>query len=227
MVETIQTGLYDPAELFIWTDIDPNYEEDFNQWYEREHMLERACIPGFVWARRYRAHQAPRKYLALYRTKQLAVFDSPEYQQAFTQQTQWSLQNFARMRHTVRRVMSVTAVGRAVGTGAAVALVSLADVQQAVQAAHEMGAQTPTGVVSMRILCPDPQRSTPLPSESTQGRVLHPYYVLEGTTLEAVTAAAQQLALNLGLAADAVATFQLLWELRTIDIHLQHERSKE
>src|SRR5690625_6464579 len=51
-------------------------------------MLERASIPGFVWARRYRALQSPRKYLALYRTEQLAVFDSPAYQEAFTHRPQ-------------------------------------------------------------------------------------------------------------------------------------------
>lgn len=32
------------AELFVWTDIDPSHEEEFNQWYDREHMEERVAI---------------------------------------------------------------------------------------------------------------------------------------------------------------------------------------
>ena len=32
------------GELFIWTDIDPAHEDDFNQWYGCEHMAERAGI---------------------------------------------------------------------------------------------------------------------------------------------------------------------------------------
>lgn len=218
MVDQLASGLQAPAELFIWTDIDSAHEDDFNQWYEHEHMLERASIPGFVWARRYRAHQAPRKYLALYRTEQLAVFDSPAYQQAFTQQTQWSLQNFERMHNTVRRVMTVTPASTTAGTGAALALVAMPDEAHALKAIEWMGGKSFEGVVSTRVLKPDPQRSTPLPSEPTEGRVLQPFYLFEATTIEAVTQAAQQMAQALGLSSDAVATFDLLWELRSADI---------
>lgn len=67
----------DAAELFVWTDIEPEYEADFNRWYDREHMEERVSLPGFQWARRYRAAATgtPR-YLALYRAESIAVFTS-------------------------------------------------------------------------------------------------------------------------------------------------------
>ena len=218
VVDKLASGVQAPAELFIWTDVDPNYEDDFNQWYEHEHMLERASIPGFVWARRYRALQAPRKYLALYRTGQLAVFDSPAYQEAFTHQTQWSIQNFERMHNTVRRVMTVTPAGAAVGTGAALALVALADEAQALQAMQWMQGAAFDGVVSTRVLNPDPQRSTPLPSEPAQGRVLQPFYLIEATTPQAVVQAAQGMVQALDLSTESVATFELLWELRSADL---------
>ena len=32
------------GELLIWTNIDPAHEDDFNRWYDREHMTERAAI---------------------------------------------------------------------------------------------------------------------------------------------------------------------------------------
>lgn len=63
-----------PAELFIATDIDPQYEEDFNRWYDREHMEERCVIPGFQWARRYKSitGNGP-QYLAIYRARSINV----------------------------------------------------------------------------------------------------------------------------------------------------------
>ncbi len=32
------------GELFIWTDIDPAHEADFNRWYDREHMAAQAVL---------------------------------------------------------------------------------------------------------------------------------------------------------------------------------------
>ncbi len=78
-----------PAELFIWTNVQPEHEADMNRWYESEHLRERVLIPGFRWARRYRALLGPRRYLALYRTDALDVFSSPAYQFAFRNQTDW------------------------------------------------------------------------------------------------------------------------------------------
>ena len=113
------------AELFVWTDVDSNYEADFNRWYDREHMEERISIPGFIWGRRLRltAGAGPR-YLALYRTKDVGVFTSAAYQQAFRHQTDWSNRNFPRMRNPRRRVMLVSLeVG--VGVGSAWGIVNL------------------------------------------------------------------------------------------------------
>ena len=38
--------------LLMMTDIDPANEEDFNRWYEEEHLPDRATCPGFLTARR-------------------------------------------------------------------------------------------------------------------------------------------------------------------------------
>src|SRR5690625_2476067 len=93
------------GELFIWTDVNPDFEQDFNQWYDKEHMEERASIPGFLWSRRYRSAHGKRPYLALYRTAGLGVFTSEPYLNIFNNQTDWSKQCFERMMHTKRRVM--------------------------------------------------------------------------------------------------------------------------
>jgi len=34
--------------LLVCTNVDPAHEDDFNRWYDREHVNERVAIPGFV-----------------------------------------------------------------------------------------------------------------------------------------------------------------------------------
>src|SRR5438105_6801014 len=43
--------------LLTSMDIDPSHEADFNRWYDREHLVERVAIDGFLEARRYIAHR--------------------------------------------------------------------------------------------------------------------------------------------------------------------------
>lgn len=78
--------------LLVMMDIDPSREDEFNRWYEEEHVPERLAIPGFHRARRYRAvHGAP-KYLALYDVESADVLNSPEYLKYYsgTGETEWT-----------------------------------------------------------------------------------------------------------------------------------------
>ena len=36
-------------------DIEPTSEQDFNGWYEQEHLIERMALPGVLRARRFTA----------------------------------------------------------------------------------------------------------------------------------------------------------------------------
>ena len=65
--------------LLMMTDIDPAHEEDFNRWYEEEHLDERMAIPGFINARRFTAIEGGPKYLALYDLELPEVLQSPAY----------------------------------------------------------------------------------------------------------------------------------------------------
>ena len=65
--------------LLTSMDIDPSDEAEFNRWYDREHLLERVAIDGFLEARRYVAHAGSPKYLCLYSTATFEVLDSPTY----------------------------------------------------------------------------------------------------------------------------------------------------
>jgi len=223
MTDVIRQDRDAMGELFIWTDVDPDHEQDFNQWYDREHMAERASIPGFVWARRYRLRSTERRangrYLALYRTESLHVFGSPAYRQAFENQTPWSLKNFARMKSPQRRVMAVSPLSGA-GTGGALALVRLDTVAQA-ELAATLAFGSMDGVLAVRVLTPDPELSTPLPSENESLRSLAPFLVIDTTTGAAAQAAVQVVVGALGLPARNAQTFDLLWELRAADLNAQ------
>lgn len=206
------------GELFIRTDVDPAYEADFNAWYDREHMEERAAISGFRWGRRYiRLGAGEGRYLALYQTESLGVFTSPAYAAAFGKQTAWSLANFERMRKPARRVCAVeTEVGA--GTGSALALVTLNPdlVSSAIDLMRRLG--DIAGVVSQRLLVPDAALSTPLPAEEKEGRVLSPLLIIETTSDDAAGATATEATRALALPASTATCFRLLWELRSEDL---------
>lgn len=215
----IEQSLDAKGELLIWTDIAPEKEFDFNQWYDTEHMQERASIPGFVWSRRYRSDTARRPYLALYRTESLHVFRSAPYRQAFENQTAWSVRNFGAMKNTNRRVNAVTECAGA-GTGAAVSLVclgSLENAQKSLGLAKELRTAIP-GVIALRILTPDPELSTPLPSESKENRLLEPYLVVDTTTVSSANQVGILICKKLGLSEDAQHSFSLLWDLRANEL---------
>jgi hypothetical protein len=207
------------AQLFVWSDIDPDHEADFNLWYDREHMEERVRLPGFSGARRYRAvSTSARRYLALYRADALDCFTTDAYRKAFTQQTNWSNLNFSRMSNTRRRVMSV-ALEAGFGAGGNLAMVVLNATQadltlDSAQIEKIMGEiMDIEGVLHAQYLVPDTTLSTPLPSEDTNVRVLAPAIVIDATTEPAAEAALHQLRDSLGDAVEDAQTFSLLWSL--------------
>jgi hypothetical protein len=65
--------------LLVMADIDPALEDDFNRWYEEEHLAERMTIPGFINARRFTAIEGQPKYLALYDLESPDVLQSAPY----------------------------------------------------------------------------------------------------------------------------------------------------
>jgi hypothetical protein len=123
------------------------------------------------------------------------------------------------MRNTQRRVAAVT-LAYGAGTGAGIALVclsSLAIAKQALSLCQTLG-QAAEGVLSAKILVPDLDLSTPLPSENTAQRVLEPYLIIDATTLSAASKAATTIAKQLGLPELACHSFDLLWDLQASDL---------
>lgn len=204
-----------PGILFVWTDVDPAYEDDFNRWYDREHVGERRDVPGMRSATRYRAatHDG-RRYLGLYRAENLDVFRSAAYQQVFQHQTPWSVTNLGRMRNTVRRVCTIqNETGLGAGAWLVVVRQGSDTSESGLTALNTLAAQVAEmdGVVATRLLVPDPNLSTPLPAEPATGRVLDPILLIE-TTSEPVAAAVARIAGD-AVPAGEIATLNLLWHL--------------
>ena len=210
----------DQAQLLVWSDIDPDHEADFNQWYDREHMEERVRIPGFTGARRYRAVSgSARRYLALYRASSLADFTSDAYRKAFTKQTQWSITNFGRMSNTRRRVMQVPQEG-GFGWGGALVLIELVPNAMDTDAVSTVRGKlmAEEGVLRVHHMIPDETLSTPLPSENTEGRVLAPCIAIDVTSEPIAEATLRQLTEQLGGAVREAETFRLMWSLDAQDL---------
>lgn len=74
MAKTRGTGL-----LMVWTDIDPEFEAEFNQWYDEEQLPRLLEVPGFLSAGRYVAVKGAPKYLAMYELEDHNVLRSTAY----------------------------------------------------------------------------------------------------------------------------------------------------
>ncbi|MFM9921814.1 hypothetical protein VLK31_02380 [Variovorax sp. H27-G14] len=179
--------------LFVACDVAPADDADFNRWYDREHVEERVRIPGFLSGARYSSLEGGRKYLGLYRTESLDVFGTAGYRAAFEKQTPWSIANLDRMRQPMRRVCAVRAVtGFGSGSHAVVLpLAATADTEALAAHAARVGKALAeqAGFVQSYLLVPDTVLSTPLPRESTEGRVLQPLLVVETSSANAARSA--------------------------------------
>ena len=67
------------ALLAVWFEVQADLDEEFNEWYDREHLPERELVPGFLSARRFAAAGQTGVYLALYDLEHVGVLRSPEY----------------------------------------------------------------------------------------------------------------------------------------------------
>ena len=196
------------AELLVWTDVDPAHEADFNKWYDREHMDERVAIPGFAFARRFLRIGPGRKYLALYRTNSLGVFDSAPYRRAFGTRRNGRVTISAAC--GIRGAASAPWWPGGRGTGGIAGLIVFpANRAREAQAELEQAASR-DGIVSGYILEPDRRLSTPLPG-ATAGTLDGSILVLEGTTEPAVADAVERNQRALGSSEHAL--FRLMWRL--------------
>lgn len=214
--------------LLTSMDIDASDEAEFNRWYDREHLLERVAIEGFLEARRYVAHEASPKYLSLYSTESFDVLDSLAYRAALASQTDWSKANIAHFKNMIRAVARIT-VSRGAGRGAALGIVRLrpaGDTDKLRTALrNQLDPEKLDGILSMHLIESDAALSRPItddPPVSDPGS--GDWFVLiDGTDLKAVSAAlAARLGNSTTFKPTAISTgvYNLMWDLAKSDIPL-------
>ena len=214
--------------LLTSMDIDPSDEAEFNRWYDREHLLERVAIDGFLEARRYIAHQGSPKYLCLYSTATFEVLDSPTYRTVLINPTDWSKTTLARFKNMIRAIARIT-VSRGAGRGAVLGIVRLrpraGDKDKLRTALRDrLDPEKLDGIISMHLIESDPALSRPItddPPVSDPGS--GDWFVLiDATDVRAVSAAVTD---RLGdvperMAAETISTgiYKLMWDLAKSDI---------
>lgn len=85
-------ALYGKGLLMTFSETLASDEEDFNEWYNREHIDERVWMPGFHRARRYVDAEgtAEFKYFATYETNKVEELADPDYMELLKDQSDWS-----------------------------------------------------------------------------------------------------------------------------------------
>ena len=215
--------------LLTSMDIDAAHEDEFNRWYDREHLEERVAIDGFLEARRYAAHTGSPRFLFLYSTKTIEVLDSPPYRSRLNNPTDWSKKNMARFENMIRVVARVTD-SRGVGRGAKLGIVRLrpeAGREDALRT--ELRAQLDPGdldgIISMHLLESDARLSGGTAEIPAAGSGAADWFVLiDGTDVGAITnvLAARFTGTAASKAAQLISSgiYDLLWDLAKSDLPL-------
>jgi hypothetical protein len=81
-------------------------EEEYNDWYDTEHLIDRLSAPGFETGKRYvTTSGGPRTYLAAYDLAHVHVLETPEYRKlSGASFTPWT----KRLMRRIRRVRALT-----------------------------------------------------------------------------------------------------------------------
>lgn len=81
------------AFLGIWHNIEIDWRDEYDAWHTREHMPERAGIPGFLRGRRY-INYALKSHVCftLYEASHAETFRSPAYLARLNAPTEWTQQ---------------------------------------------------------------------------------------------------------------------------------------
>lgn len=111
--------------LAVWNDVAPEAEREFNDWYLREHLLERLSLPGFLRARRWWNPERSPRYFTFYETSEVSTLHSREYVARLENPTAWTRRIMPAFRSTSRSACSVLARIRS-GDGSVAGVLRLA-----------------------------------------------------------------------------------------------------
>lgn len=147
--------------LLVLADPPPSLEEEFNDWYDTEHLPERAALPGFETACRYRGIGDGPAYLATYDLAASSVLESEPYLAVSGANfSPWTLRVTARshpVRITARQVWPGGALARPCARMMLMRLRDAAEGEAAALAGELRDALSPHGLTQLRIFaCREP-----------------------------------------------------------------------
>jgi hypothetical protein len=93
--------------LAIWSDVDAAGEEDYNAWYDREHLYERVDIPGFHRGYHYVTVCGAPKFFTYFVIDNAAVVASQAYLAQANQPSPWTRRVLPYFRNTNRTACTV------------------------------------------------------------------------------------------------------------------------
>jgi hypothetical protein len=100
----------------IWHNLLPEAKEEFYEWHNREHMPERAGIPGFHRGRRFIALEGEPEFFNLYEADSVEVLGGQDYLNRLNTPTPWTRQVVASFRDVSRSILRIAYTG-GVGQG--------------------------------------------------------------------------------------------------------------
>jgi hypothetical protein len=93
--------------LAVFNNCAPGPGDDYEQWYNRQHLFERLSVPGFLSGRRYEARSGDRRYFSYYETVGDAVLRSAPYLARLDNPTEWTQRIMPSFTDTIRTVCHV------------------------------------------------------------------------------------------------------------------------
>ena len=209
--------------LITSMDVDAADDQEFNVWYDREHLAERVAIDGFLEARRWIAVEASPKYFCTYSTAAFEDLSSPAYKKALANQTARSTKNISGFKNMIRAVGRITA-SRGQGRGGALCVVRLRPGAGSAEALRTklrelMDPGMLPGIISMHLIESDPQLSKSLTEPDKPNPGAGDWFLLiEGTDTSAVRALADARFKNAGATVVTSGTYSLMWDLGKSDL---------
>ena len=90
----------------VFADVDPEMDDEWNRWYNEEHIPDLLKMPGYLDAARYEAVRGSPRYLAIYEHENFGVFSTPERNAYRDNPPEWtrSIQERGGARLTIRNV---------------------------------------------------------------------------------------------------------------------------
>ena len=74
--------------LIVRIDVVPEMEEEFNRWYDQEHIPNLLAVPGVIWAKRGINTGKGPQYIAVYEHENIDIQHTEAYRKAV--ETEWT-----------------------------------------------------------------------------------------------------------------------------------------